>query len=129
MNQDLPSQNPPSLKSGEDVWLWIIKIITGPLLIILLFIHLIVNHFLGQTGLLTYADVVAYYRNLIIPIMEICFVALVVTHSLIGLRGIILDLTPPRAILKIINWVFVLLGIASISYGIWLILTIVSEGK
>jgi succinate dehydrogenase / fumarate reductase membrane anchor subunit len=129
MTQDLPSQNHPSLNSGDNVWLWIIKILTGLLLIIILSIHLIVNHFIGPTGLLTYADVVAYYQNPIIPIMEICLVASVVTHSLIGLRGIILDLTPSRAILKIINWVFVLLGIITISYGVWLIMAIVSKGS
>jgi succinate dehydrogenase / fumarate reductase membrane anchor subunit len=129
MTQDLPSQPPPSLNSGENVWLWIVKIVTGPLLVILLSIHLIVNHFISQTGLLTYADVVAYYRNPIIPIMEICFLAIVITHSLIGLRGIILDLTPSRVILKIVNWAFVVLGITSVSYGVWLILVIVSKGS
>jgi succinate dehydrogenase / fumarate reductase membrane anchor subunit len=129
MTQDFPSQTPPSLNSGENVWLWIVKILTGPLLVILLLIHLIVNHFIGQTGLLTYADVVAYYHNPIIPIMEICFLAIVVTHSLIGLRGIILDLKPSRVILKIVNWAFVILGITSVSYGVWLILVIVSKGS
>ena len=129
MTQDFPSQTPPSLTSGENVWLWIVKILTGPLLVILLFIHLIVNHYIGQTGLLTYADVVAYYQNPIIPIMEICFLAVVVTHSLIGLRGIILDLKPARMILKIVNWAFVILGITSVSYGVWLILVIASKGS
>jgi succinate dehydrogenase / fumarate reductase membrane anchor subunit len=127
MTQDFPSQTPPSPTSGENVWLWIVKILTGPLLVILLFIHLIVNHYIGQTGLLTYADVVAYYQNPIIPIMEICFLAVVVTHSLIGLRGIILDLKPTRMILKIVNWAFVILGITSVSYGVWLILVIASK--
>ncbi|MGA2490000.1 MAG: hypothetical protein ABSF99_07400, partial [Anaerolineales bacterium] len=114
--------------SGENVWLWIVKILTGPLLVILLFIHLIVNHYIAQNGLLTSTDVVAYYRNPIIPIMEICFLAVVVTHSLLGLRGIILDLKPSRVILQIVNWACVILGIASVSYGTWLVLVIVSKG-
>ena len=129
MTQDFPSQTRPSLNSGENVWLWVVKILTGPLLVILLFIHLLVNHYTGQTGLLTYADVVAYYQNPIIPIMEICFLAAVVTHSLIGLRGIILDLKPAHVILKIVNWVFVILGITSVSYGVWLVLVIASKGS
>ncbi len=115
-------------RSSENTWLWMIKIITGPLLVILLFIHLLVNHFLGQTGLLTYADVVAYYRNPIIPIMEILFLATVVTHSLIGLRGILLDLNPARRFLKVIDWGFILAGIAALTYGVWLVLVIVSKG-
>lgn len=122
------SQNISAPKSGENTWLWLVKIITGPLLVILLLIHFIVNHFIGETGLLTYADVVAYYQNPLIPAMEICFLATVVTHSLIGLRGIILDLKPSRNILKVIDWVLVIGGISVVIYGTWLALTIASRG-
>ena len=115
-------------KSGENTWIWLLKITTGPLLLIILGIHLVVNHFIGQTGLMTYADVIAYYRNPIIPAMEILFLISVVTHSLSGLRGIILDLKPSRNALKMIDWVMVLLGIAAVVYGTWLALTIAMSG-
>ena len=122
------SQNISAPKSGENAWLWLVKIITGPLLVILLLVHFIVNHFIGETGLLTYADVVAYYQNPLIPAMEICFLAVVVTHSLIGLRGIILDLKPARNVLKVIDWILVIGGISVVLYGTWLALTIASRG-
>jgi succinate dehydrogenase / fumarate reductase, membrane anchor subunit len=114
-------------KPGENTWLWLIKIITGPLLVILLGIHLAVNHFIGQTGLLTYADVIAYFKNPIIPVMEIIFLATVVTHSLIGLRSILLDLKPSRAVLRVIDWALIVLGLLSIAYGTWLALVIASK--
>jgi succinate dehydrogenase / fumarate reductase membrane anchor subunit len=110
------------------MWLWLVKIITGPLLLVLLLIHFVVNHFIAETGLLTYADVVAYYRNPIIPVMEILFLITVVTHSLIGLRGILLDLNPARRLLKVIDWGLILVGISAISYGVWLVLVIVARG-
>jgi succinate dehydrogenase / fumarate reductase membrane anchor subunit len=122
------SQYVSAPRTSENTWLWMIKILTGPLLVILLFIHLLVNHFLGQTGLLTYADVVAYYRNPIIPAMEILFLATVVTHSLTGLRGILLDLNPTRRLLKVMDWGLALLGVAAVAYGVWLVLAIVSKG-
>jgi succinate dehydrogenase hydrophobic anchor subunit len=122
------TQNILAPKSGENTWLWLIKIVTGPLLVVLLLIHFIVNHFIGQNGLLTYADVVAYYQNPIVPIMEICFLAAVVTHSLSGLRGIFLDLKPSRGLLKIADWAFVLVGVLAVVYGAWLALTIASRG-
>jgi len=128
MAQNSSAQYVSAPRTSENTWLWMIKIVTGPLLVILLFIHLLVNHFLGQTGLLTYADVVAYYRNPIIPIMEILFLATVVTHSLIGLRGILLDLNPARRLLKVIDGGLIVLGVAAITYGIWLVLAIVSKG-
>jgi succinate dehydrogenase / fumarate reductase membrane anchor subunit len=111
-------------KSGENVWIWLIKILTGPLLFVLLGIHLIVNHLLGKEGVLRYAEVIAYYQNPIIPIMEILFLATVVTHSLIGLRSIILDLKPSRSTLKILDLLFLLAGISAFIYGTRLILII-----
>jgi succinate dehydrogenase / fumarate reductase membrane anchor subunit len=120
-------QNTSAPRSSENSWLWLIKIVTGPLLIVLILIHFIVNHFIGQNGLLTYADVVAYYSNPLIPLMEIVFLITVVTHSLIGLRGIILDLKPSRSVLAAVNWLLALVGIAAVSYGAWLALVIASR--
>jgi len=115
-------------KTGEGAWLWFIKALTGVLVIVILFTHFIVNHFVAPNGLLTYAEVLKYYQNPIIPIMEILFVVFVVSHSLIGLRGIILDLKPSRSLLTAINWVFTAVGAVAIIYGVWLILTLVAKG-
>ena len=118
-------------RSGETTWVWLVKMVTGPLLILILILHLIVNHYIGSlpSGLMTYQDIVQYYRNPIIPAIEILFVATVVTHSLIGLRGIILDLNPSRRVLSLVTWFFTLLGVSSVVYGIWLALTIASQGR
>lgn len=115
-------------KPGEGSWLWFLKILTGLLIVVLLGIHFVVNHFIAQNGLLTWADVVAYYRNPIVPVMEILFLAFVVSHSLIGLRGIILDLNPSKAVLTFINWLFSIVGIAAVAWGVYLITVIVSKG-
>ena len=128
MKQTAASQSISAPKSGENSWIWLIKIVTGPLLLVLIIVHLIVNHFISDTGLLTYADVVAYYRNPLIPIMEIAFLATVVTHSLSGLRGIILDLKPTRNFLRVMDWVLIILGVSAVGYGTWLALTIASRG-
>jgi len=128
MAQSSPSRYVSAPRAGENMWLWMIKMVTGPILVILLLIHFIVNHFVAETGLLTYADVVAYYRNPVIPIMEIIFLGTVVAHSLIGLRGILLDLNPARRLLKVIDGGLILTGISAISYGVWLVLVIVSKG-
>lgn len=118
-------------RPGENTWIWLIKIITGPLLVILLGLHFIVNHYLGSmsSGLMTYDDVVAYFQNPIIPAIEILFLITVVTHSLIGLRGIVLDMNPSRKALNIVTWLLVILGVSSVGYGTWLALTIASLGS
>jgi len=121
-----PSSGP---RPGENTWIWLIKIATGPLLVLLIILHFTVNHYMGSmsSGLMTYEDVVAYYQNPIIPTIEILFLATVVTHCLIGLRGIIIDMNPSRRLLNIVTWLLVILGVFSVGYGIWLALAIASQ--
>jgi len=131
MSQSTPSSPVSGPRPGENTWIWLIKIITGPLLVILLGLHFAVNHYLGSmsSGLMTYDDIVAYFQNPIIPVIEILFLITVVTHSLLGVRGIILDLNPSRSTLSLVTWLLVILGVSSVAYGIWLALTIASLGS
>ncbi len=116
-----------SLKPTENAWLWLLKIASGILILVILIIHLIVNHFTAPNGLLTYAEVVEYYQNPLIPIMEGFFLVFVVVHSLVGLRSILLDLKPTRALLSVIDGILTLFGTGAIVYGIWLLLAIVAQ--
>jgi succinate dehydrogenase / fumarate reductase membrane anchor subunit len=131
MSQTTLSSPVSGRRPGENTWLWLIKIATGPLLVLVIGLHFAVNHYMGSmsSGLMTYDDIIAYYQNPIIPIIEIVFLATVVTHSLIGLRGIILDLNPSRSVLKIVTWLMVILGVVSVGYGIWLVFAIASQGS
>ena len=131
MSQSTLSSSVSGPRPGENTWIWLIKIATGPLLVIVLILHFIVNHYFGSTssGLMTYDDVIKYFQNPIIPAIEILFLITVVTHSLIGLRGIILDMNPSRSTLKIVTWLLMMLGVSSVVYGIWLALTIASKGS
>lgn len=117
-----------SPRTGETVWLWLIKLLTGPLLIILLCIHLIINHLVVEGGLLTYQDVIEYFSNPWVVAMEISFLVVVIIHSMLGLRSIFLDMNPSRSLLKAMNWVLGIAGVAATGYGIWLALVIASRG-
>jgi succinate dehydrogenase hydrophobic anchor subunit len=131
MSQTILSSDRSGPRPGENTWIWLIKIATGPLLVLVIILHFTINHYMGSmsSGLMTYDDIIAYYQNPIIPIIEIVFLATVVTHSLIGLRGIILDMNPSRKVLSIVNWLLVILGVFSVGYGIWLVLAIASLGS
>jgi succinate dehydrogenase hydrophobic anchor subunit len=130
MSQTTLSTRASGPRPGENTWIWLIKIATGPLLVLVIILHFTVNHYMGSmsSGLMTYDDVIAYYQNPIIPTIEIVFLATVVTHCLIGLRGIILDMNPSRSVLNIFTWLLVILGVFSVGYGIWLALAIASQG-
>ena len=131
MSQTTLSSPVSGRRPGENTWLWLIKIATGPLLVLVIGLHFAVNHYMGSmsSGLMTYDDIIAYYQNPIIPIIEIVFLATVVTHSLIGLRGIILNMNPSRNVLNIVTWLMVILGVVSVGYGIWLVFAIASQGS
>ena len=116
-----------SPKSGENVWLWLTKILTGLGIVVLLGVHLIVNHLAAEGVLLTHADVVAYYTNPWIVFMEAVFLAFVVSHSLIGVRSILLDLKPSRSALRLLDAVLMVVGVASTIYGLWLLRAIVAQ--
>ncbi len=115
-------------KQHETVWLWLYKLLAGVVIIVLLSVHFIVNHLAAPGGLLTYADIVRYYANPIVPAMEIAFLFFAVTHSFTGVRSIILDLNPPPGLIKFVDWALVVLGTGAIGYGTWLVLLITSRG-
>jgi succinate dehydrogenase hydrophobic anchor subunit len=118
------SANQLPSKPAENNFLWLLKIVAGLFIIILLGIHFVVNHLVAPGGLLTYADVISYYKNPIIPIMEGFFLVFVVSHAILGLRSILLDLDPGPARLRWIDPVLLLLGLAATGYGIWLLVVL-----
>jgi succinate dehydrogenase / fumarate reductase membrane anchor subunit len=114
-------------KNNEGFWQWLIKIIAGLLVIIVLGIHFVVNHAVAPGGLLTYQDVINYYNAPIVPIMEFIFLVVVITHSLLGLRSILLDLNPAAAARKVMDGVLLVIGAAGILYGTWLLIVLASR--
>jgi succinate dehydrogenase / fumarate reductase membrane anchor subunit len=109
------------VRPREGAWLWLAKVLSGVMVFALLIVHLVVNHMVAQGGLLSYGDVIAYYANPIIPVMEGVFLVFVVTHALLGVRGIILDLNPSRAVMYGLDVILSGIGAVAIVYGIWLL--------
>jgi len=111
----------------ENSSLWLIKIIAGFIVLVVIIVHMIVNHLVAPNGLLSYADVIAYYNNPVIPAMEIIFLVVVITHAFIGLRSIILDMNPSHGVIRWVNRLLFSVGLLAILYGSWLALTIASR--
>lgn len=101
--------------------LWVAQIGLGLLLLLLLGVHLVVNHLAAPQGLLTYADIVRYYHVPGIAAMEGAFLAVVTAHCLLGVNSILLDLHPSSRLRRVAVWLLVLVGLAAVGYGLWLI--------
>ncbi len=106
-------------------WGWLLQATSGILLVVLVGLHWVAQHFLASGGLMTYADVVAYLRRPIIFGLEAAFLIAVTAHALLGVRAILLDLgLSPRADRRL-RWTLLLAGAATIWYGLDLTLTII----
>jgi succinate dehydrogenase hydrophobic anchor subunit len=106
---------------------WLVQAGLGVMLVILLAIHLIVNHWAAPQGLLTYADVVRYYDTPGIAWMEAAFLIVVTVHCLLGLHSILLDLNMSAPITRVATWLLTFVGLTAIVYGVWLTRVIVSR--
>jgi succinate dehydrogenase hydrophobic anchor subunit len=108
-------------------WSWILQAITGLMVIVLVGVHMIFQHFVAAGGLRTYADVVAYIRTPFFLGWETIFLIVVTWHALLGVRAIVLDFGPRRSIERAINRLLLLIGLSTIAYGIWLTVIIISR--
>jgi len=127
--RDLMKTNHTYPSNHESALLWFIKVLAGGLILVFLVIHFIANHLIAPGGLFTYSDVVAYYQNPAVLIMEGSFLTFVIVHALLGVRSVVLDLNPSPTFIKIINIGLIGLGILTIIYGIWLLLTVSAMGR
>lgn len=102
---------------------WPIQAVTGVLLIIVVFLHMLFNHF-QEGGMLDAAGVILHVANPFIFILEILFVVLVTYHALLGVRAIIYDLSASEITRRRVNTGLAILGIVTVVYGValaWLI--------
>lgn len=103
---------------------WLAQVISGILLIVLLSIHLIVNHWAAPQGLLSYADIVEYYDIPGVVIMEALFLIVVTIHSMQGLQSILLDLNLHPFAVSILTRSLIIMGLVTVVYGVYLLLKI-----
>jgi succinate dehydrogenase hydrophobic anchor subunit len=115
-----------SISRNRTALVWLVQATTGILLIILLILHLVANHFVVPGGLQNYQDVVNYLSNPIIFVLEITFLVVVTGHALLGVRAILIDRgMTPTAISRMDNRLWII-GAAAVIYGILLSILIVT---
>lgn len=117
----------PLTRERASSWSWILQAVTGALLIVLLGLHMVVQHFVVAGGLRQFADVVTYLSNPFVFVLEIAFLIVVTWHALLGVRAILLDLGLKPATERLLDRGLTLFGLLTVAYGIWLSATIVAQ--
>lgn len=106
-------------------WGWLLQAISGILLVVLVGLHWVAQHFMAAGGLRTYDEVVAYLRQPTVFALEVAFLITVTTHALLGVRAILLDLGLDSRVEWLLRWALTLVGVATVWYGVDLTLTII----
>jgi succinate dehydrogenase / fumarate reductase membrane anchor subunit len=109
-------------------WSWILQAFTGIMLVVLLGLHMVVQHFVVAGGLRNYQQVVQYISNPFVFLLEIAFLIIVTWHAMLGVRAVILDLGLKPASERRVTAVLSIVGVIVVAYGIWLSATIVARG-
>jgi succinate dehydrogenase / fumarate reductase cytochrome b subunit len=83
-------------KGREGQWSWVLHRVTGVVVILFLFAHVLDTALVGW-GPNAYNRVVNVYKNPIVGVMELGLVAAVLFHALNGLRIMVIDFWPKTA--------------------------------
>jgi succinate dehydrogenase / fumarate reductase membrane anchor subunit len=109
-------------------WSWILQAFTGVMLVVLLGLHMVVQHFVVEGGLRDYQQVVEYLSNPFVFLLETAFLIIVTWHALLGVRAVIFDLGLKPAAERKVTAAMWIIGVVTVAYGIWLSATIVLQG-
>lgn len=106
-------------------WGW--QAITGILVVALLTLHMVANHFVVQGGLRDYQEVIDYITNPIILPLEALFMVVVSWHGLLGLRAVIFDFGLSVRTERLITRILYVVWMVTIVYGFGLLAILVTR--
>jgi len=126
--QEEVRRSPEAQPGGGGSLAWIFQVVSGVLLVLLLGVHIVMQHFVASGGLRDYAQVVSYLSNPVVVAVESLFVIVLVWHAMLGLRAVLLDFGFGRRGQVLITRGVVALGVVTAAYSFWLIATLAARG-
>ncbi len=126
----VPGQPPASFEGARAAdrsgILWLVKAISGGLLVVFLGAHLVAQHLLAPGGLRDFASVVDYFRQPIALATETLLVATVLVHAAIAVRTLAGELVRDPRTLRVVTYAIVLAAMATFGYTVWLTISVLS---
>jgi succinate dehydrogenase hydrophobic anchor subunit len=107
---------------------WTAQAVSGVLLLVLLTVHMVAQHFVVAGGLRTYADVVAWIRNPVVLVTDALLLVCVTWHGIAGVHAVLLDLGLRGRAERIVARVLLDLGVVTVLYGLWLLYMLAFRG-
>ncbi|HZD74452.1 MAG TPA: hypothetical protein VE776_11305 [Actinomycetota bacterium] len=125
-DQERPAERRPR---PSPTWGWMGQVVSGGLLLVLVTVHMIANHFVVKGGLRTYAQVAAYIGNPVMLAIEIAFLLVVTWHAMAGIRAVLADLGLRGRAGRVATRLLTGLGVVTVAYGLWLVTIIMRSGS
>jgi succinate dehydrogenase hydrophobic anchor subunit len=100
---------------------WLAQVVSGVLLLVLLTVHMVAQHFLVEGGLRTYEQVIAWIGNPLVFAVEALLLVCVTWHGIAGVHAVLLDLGLRGRTERIVARILGDVMIATILYGLWLL--------
>jgi succinate dehydrogenase hydrophobic anchor subunit len=107
---------------------WAAQAISGVLLLVLLTVHMVAQHFVVSGGLRTYADVVDWIRNPVVFAVEALLLICVTWHGIAGVHAVLLDVGLRGRTERIVARILGDIALATVLYGLWLLYMIAFRG-
>jgi succinate dehydrogenase hydrophobic anchor subunit len=107
---------------------WVAQVVSGVLLLVLLTVHMVAQHFVVEGGLRGYADVVAWIRNPVVFAVEALLLVCVTWHASAGVHSVLLDLGLRGRAERIVARVLGDVAVATVLYGLWLLYMLAFRG-
>lgn len=105
---------------------FVAQVISGTGLLVLLAVHMIAQHFVVPTGLRYYEDVIDWLRSPVVIAVDVLFLSFVTYHALLGVRAILFDFGFSERTERRITGTLVVIGIATVVYGVALLAAIIN---
>jgi succinate dehydrogenase/fumarate reductase cytochrome b subunit len=117
----------PAEPMGITFWPWFLQRVTGAGLIVLLLIHVVVNHYLNISeaekgilpGLVVFSNVADRFETAGYWVIDIFLLSFVLYHGLNGIRNIALDYGARGAVERAVTAVLLAIGVAAFIFGIF----------
>jgi succinate dehydrogenase membrane anchor subunit len=107
---------------------WLAQVVSGALLLVLLTVHMVAQHFVARQGLRSYAEVVAWIRNPLVFAVEALLLVTVTWHAVAGLHAVLLDLGLRGRAERIVARILLDLAVVTVGYGLYLLVAIAAKG-
>jgi succinate dehydrogenase hydrophobic anchor subunit len=107
---------------------WLAQVVSGVLLLVLLTVHMVAQHFVVSGGLRTYDQVIAWISNPVVFVVEALLLVCVTWHGIAGVHAVLLDLGLRGRAERMVARVLLGLAVATVLYGLWLLYMLAFRG-